>query len=94
ERALGQEIGAAELLGLLLEHLDEQAADGLALLFGIGLAFQRRDEAVRSIDQDQRQIVVLAEHLHHALIHEAVGDQLTCILVDHGLMRKDEAESV
>ncbi|TIW24918.1 MAG: glutamine-hydrolyzing GMP synthase [Mesorhizobium sp.] len=28
------------------------------------------------------------------LIHEAVGDQLTCILVDHGLMRKDEAQSV
>ncbi len=28
------------------------------------------------------------------LIHEAVGDQLTCILVDHGLMRKDEARDV
>ena len=28
------------------------------------------------------------------LVHEAVGDQLTCILVDHGLMRKDEAQSV
>lgn len=28
------------------------------------------------------------------LIHEAVGDQLTCILVDHGLMRKDEASQV
>ncbi|MBZ9883482.1 glutamine-hydrolyzing GMP synthase [Mesorhizobium sp. CA10] len=28
------------------------------------------------------------------LIHEAVGDQLTCILVDHGLMRKDEAKGV
>ncbi|MBN9249852.1 MAG: glutamine-hydrolyzing GMP synthase, partial [Mesorhizobium sp.] len=28
------------------------------------------------------------------LIHEAVGDQLTCILVDHGLMRKNEAASV
>ncbi|PSJ57491.1 glutamine-hydrolyzing GMP synthase [Mesorhizobium ephedrae] len=28
------------------------------------------------------------------LIHEAVGDQLTCILVDHGLMRKDEAKNV
>ncbi|QDC02668.1 glutamine-hydrolyzing GMP synthase [Mesorhizobium sp. 8] len=28
------------------------------------------------------------------LIHEAVGDQLTCILVDHGLMRKDEAADV
>jgi GMP synthase (glutamine-hydrolysing) len=28
------------------------------------------------------------------LIHEAVGDQLTCILVDHGLMRMDEAAQV
>ncbi len=28
------------------------------------------------------------------LIHEAVGDQLTCILVDHGLMRQDEANQV
>ena len=28
------------------------------------------------------------------LIHEAVGPQLTCILVDHGLMRKDEATQV
>ncbi|MCO5063318.1 MAG: glutamine-hydrolyzing GMP synthase [Rhizobiaceae bacterium] len=28
------------------------------------------------------------------LIHEAVGEQLTCILVDHGLMRKNEAAEV
>lgn len=28
------------------------------------------------------------------LIHEAIGDQLTCILVDHGLMRKNEARDV
>jgi GMP synthase (glutamine-hydrolysing) len=28
------------------------------------------------------------------LIHEAIGDQLTCIFVDHGLMRKDEAKEV
>ncbi|MEC9343015.1 MAG: glutamine-hydrolyzing GMP synthase [Pseudomonadota bacterium] len=28
------------------------------------------------------------------LIHEAIGDRLTCILVDHGLMRKDEAAQV
>jgi GMP synthase (glutamine-hydrolysing) len=28
------------------------------------------------------------------LIHEAIGDQLTCIFVDHGLLRKDEAEEV
>jgi GMP synthase (glutamine-hydrolysing) len=28
------------------------------------------------------------------LIHEAVGDQLTCVLVDHGLMRLNEAQDV
>ncbi len=28
------------------------------------------------------------------LIHEAVGDQLTCIFVDHGLMRLNEAKEV
>ncbi len=28
------------------------------------------------------------------LIHEAIGDQLTCIFVDHGLLREGEAESV
>jgi len=29
-----------------------------------------------------------------ALIHEAIGDQLTCVYVDHGLMRLGESEQV
>lgn len=29
-----------------------------------------------------------------ALVHKAVGDQLTCMFVNHGLMRKDEPEQV
>lgn len=29
-----------------------------------------------------------------ALIHKAIGDQLTCMFIDHGLLRKGEAESV
>ncbi|SDC99508.1 GMP synthase (glutamine-hydrolyzing) [Melghirimyces thermohalophilus] len=29
-----------------------------------------------------------------ALIHRAIGDQLTCVFVDHGLLRKGEAEGV
>ena len=29
-----------------------------------------------------------------ALVHRAVGEQLTCVLVDHGLLRKGEAEQV
>jgi GMP synthase (glutamine-hydrolysing) len=28
------------------------------------------------------------------LVHRAIGDRLTCVLVDHGLLRKDEAEQV
>jgi GMP synthase (glutamine-hydrolysing) len=28
------------------------------------------------------------------LIHEAIGDQLTCVFVDHGLLRQDEADQV
>ena len=28
------------------------------------------------------------------LIHEAIGDQLTCVFVDHGLLRQDEAKTV
>ena len=28
------------------------------------------------------------------LMHKAIGDQLTCIFVDHGLLRKNEAETV
>ena len=29
-----------------------------------------------------------------ALLHEAVGDRLTCVFVDHGLLRQNEAEQV
>ncbi len=29
-----------------------------------------------------------------ALVHKAIGDQLTCVFVNHGLMRKDEPEQV
>ncbi len=29
-----------------------------------------------------------------ALLHRAIGDQLTCVFVDHGLMRQDEGEEV
>ena len=29
-----------------------------------------------------------------ALIHRAIGDQLTCIFMDHGFLRKDEGEQV
>ncbi|MDR1448239.1 MAG: glutamine-hydrolyzing GMP synthase [Candidatus Ancillula sp.] len=29
-----------------------------------------------------------------ALVHKAIGDQLTCVFIDHGLLRQDEAKQV
>jgi len=60
-----------------------------------------RDQAIEAIrDQvgDKRVICALSGGVDSSvaalLIHEAVGDKLTCILVDHGLMRKNEASEV
>ena len=44
ERALRQKIGAADFLGLGVEHIDEQPADGLALDFGIADAGELAEE--------------------------------------------------
>ncbi|MFK7901600.1 MAG: glutamine-hydrolyzing GMP synthase [Nitratireductor sp.] len=55
-------------------------------------------DAIRKQVGDKRVICGLSGGVDSSvaalLIHEAIGDQLTCILVDHGLMRKDEAAQV
>ena len=60
-----------------------------------------RDRAIQEIrDQvgDGKVICALSGGVDSSvaalLIHEAIGDQLNCILVDHGLMRKNEASEV
>ena len=60
-----------------------------------------REQAIQRIkDQvgDERVICGLSGGVDSSvaavLLHEAIGDQLTCIFVDHGLLRKDEAEEV
>ncbi|MCA1832087.1 MAG: glutamine-hydrolyzing GMP synthase [Actinobacteria bacterium] len=59
------------------------------------------EEAVREIRDrvgDERIICGLSGGVDSAvaaaLVHKAVGDQLTCVFVDHGLLRADEPEQV
>jgi GMP synthase (glutamine-hydrolysing) len=60
-----------------------------------------KDEAIRKIrDQvgDKQVICGLSGGVDSSvtamLLHEAIGDQLTCVFVDHGLLRQGEAEEV
>ena len=60
-----------------------------------------RDEAITRIREqvgDRRVICGLSGGVDSSvtavLLHEAIGDQLTCVFVDHGLLRMGEAEEV
>ena len=60
-----------------------------------------RDEAIRKIRAQvgaEKVICGLSGGVDSSvaavLIHEAIGDQLTCVFVDHGLLRLGEAEQV
>ena len=60
------------------------------------------DSTVRQIREavgDEDQVVCglsggVDSSVAAVLVHKAIGDRLTCIFVDHGLLRKDEAKQV
>ncbi|MEY8883226.1 glutamine-hydrolyzing GMP synthase [Donghicola sp. XS_ASV15] len=60
-----------------------------------------REEAIKAIREqvgDKQVICGLSGGVDSSvtaiLLHEAIGDQLTCVFVDHGLLRLNEAEEV
>ena len=60
-----------------------------------------REEAIRKIREQVGSAQVICglsggvdSSVTAVLLHEAIGDQLTCVFVDHGLLREGEAEEV
>ena len=91
ERPLGEEIGAADLLRLGLEDVDEEPADDLPLRLGILDAGERGEKGLARVGMDERNVVVAAEKLDHLLglaeaqepvVDEDAGELLADRLVD------------
>ena len=74
---------------------------GIAGLSGDWTMAAYRDEQIEKIRKQVGPAKVICglsggvdSSVAAVLIHEAIGDQLTCVFVDTGLLRKDEAEQV
>lgn len=59
---------------------------------------EEKIDEIKAIVGDKKVLCALSGGVDSSvvavLIHKAIGNQLTCMFVDHGLLRKDEAESV
>ncbi len=59
---------------------------------------EEKIQAVKDIVGDKKVICALSGGVDSSvaavLVHKAIGKQLTCIFVDHGLLRKDEGDQV
>ena len=60
-----------------------------------------REQAIKKIREEvgDKQVICglsggVDSSVTAVLIHEAIGEQLTCVFVDHGLLRKNEAKEV
>ncbi|HJU83283.1 MAG TPA: glutamine-hydrolyzing GMP synthase [Holophagaceae bacterium] len=85
----------AQGMPLLLNFLK---SCGMALDWNAGNFIEEKVQAIRK--QVGKGTVVLGlsggvdSSVAALLLHKAIGDQLTCVFVDHGLLRKDEMKQV
>ncbi len=71
---------------------------GLAPTWSARSVIDEQIEKIRAQVGDGKAICALSGGVDSSvaavLVHRAIGDQLTCVFVDHGLMRKNEAAQV
>jgi GMP synthase (glutamine-hydrolysing) len=81
----------------VLENFLHNAA-GIAATWNSGNVIAEQVEKIRAQVGGDRVICGLSGGVDSAvaaaLVHKAVGDQLVCVFVNHGLLRQDEAEQV
>ncbi|MQA26452.1 MAG: glutamine-hydrolyzing GMP synthase, partial [Micromonosporaceae bacterium] len=81
----------------VLEHFLYDVA-GIQPTWTMGNIIDDQVAAIRAVVGDKRVLCGLSggvdSSVAAALVHKAVGDQLTCVFVDHGLLREGEAEQV
>ena len=96
KRALREEFGILNRVGVFLEHVNEQPPDGFAFDLGVAHAFQLTKKQVGFVGMDQVDVVVIAEHGHDlfslVLAQQPVIDKDAGELIANRLMQQDRGD--